>query len=346
MKLSNCLNYINNIDFHIDIIDNHELMIVNDSNYDLSYISSLGNHYTVYPLDELFLFSKKEQYFYRMFFFCLKKYFQYLKLNKFIYINNQGLSTNLFNNNDFIKKETLDKIIKKYPDYLIIQRSFNDVFYKEKKQYIEDLGFSSLISRKFWYVKKENMLNCFKKRDVKNDKKLFESYLLNGHTIMNNDYFLSLENDNQIWCEIENLYNSLYLDKYSANNPAFTKDWFYYTCKNNIINYSGIFEKNKLKGIIGVYKNNDISTVPVLGYNINENYYRVLSYLILISINDLDTHYHCSSGAGLFKKTRGAVTDYEYQMVYHKHLKKSNQINNLIKLINKTIIKHIGNKDI
>lgn len=327
-------NTINNIKFSYETINGLDIYKVDDYNFSYSYIFSIGNHYCVYPHDELFILSKVKCFLTKPLLFLLKSWFKVLKLSKVIYINNHGLPTNLYSTNDFNNLDnTVEILKKKYPGYTIIVRGLNNLFNKNLMNKFNKKWFS-LLSHNFWYIQNKDYKNNLIYKDIKRDKKLVEN-LLGNHIIKDNDYFKDKPFSDPIWSNIQRLYSSLYLHKYSVYNPDFNKLWFYETCINGLIEYTGLFDKNNsLKAIIGTNKCENIYSVPVLGYDSNHIYLRAMNTIAMSKLETTNLDYHMGAGLGKYKKNIGALEAKEFQMVYLPKSLKNFFIKNTFKLLN------------
>jgi hypothetical protein len=129
---------------------------------------------------------------------------------------------------------------------------------------------------------------------------------------------------------IIDLYNALYLDKYSHQNPQFTHDFIRLALKKRTLTLIGLEKDGQLDGILGYFERNGVMTTPLFGYDTTlpkeAGLYRMLSSLLVQEARKKELLLHQSAGVGAFKTDRGAVGEVEYTAVYVRHLPLSRRI--------------------
>lgn len=298
---------------------------VNDDEFDNSYVCSPFTHYVTYAKEELWelhnpLLEKLLLPFINMLGYYLKRN----NINKVVMVNNWLLSTNLYHHltKQQIKEITLF-LTKEFPEHTVMFRSLNKKLYPEMFDSFSQLEYTRCFSRSVYlfYPDRIQSVNWKVRQKIKTDLKLLKN---SGYEVIENKDIC--ENDKKV---IENLYNKLYIDKYSDKNPLFKQSFYQNAIKNNLFHFKALKKGNQIDGVIGYFVRDGVMTAPIVGYNTsldkNSGLYRMLS--ILLTYASLDNNYilHGSAGAGQFKRTRGAEQELEYSFIYYQHLSKKRQ---------------------
>lgn len=193
---------------------------VNEEEYENSYVCSPYNHYITYSKEELSMLNNKLlEVFFHFLLGVISKVAKKIEINKVVYINNWLISTNLSPNLSIEQLESIkNTMLAKYPDYLIGYRSINEGLYPNMKVELEALQFQMLPSRFVYISRPEEIINATKKvrNTLNRDKKLLDR---NEFDIIQHDDFTKED-----LIRAKQLYDKLYLEKYSYNNPQFTED--------------------------------------------------------------------------------------------------------------------------
>ncbi len=244
----------------------------------------------------------------------LKKY----KINQVVHVNNWMLSTNLYP--DAMQKSDLklltESLIEKYPSSAIAFRSLN---YFSNSELIVDFmkqGYIMLPTRQV-YIYAKNLKDYSKSHNYKIDKKLFQ----------NTPYNFVRSNEISIadYPRIIELYNQLYLNKYSKLNPQFTEKYIEMImthpnfCVEGFRNSEGI-----LDAVGGRFTIDGTTTLPLVGYDTSKpqklGLYRLVLIATLMHAENNGLVFNASSGAPDFKRLRGASPFIEYSAIYIRHL--------------------------
>jgi len=123
------------------------------------------------------------------------------------------------------------------------------------------------------------------------------------------------------------LYNMLYLDKYSKLNVQFNEHFMQeLAIDSNYLNIKALRNKEgRIDAILGYFIRNETITTPVFGYDTTlsvKDYplYRLLSIILVQEARKHKSLLNQSSGAGEFKRIRGSKNSFEYTAVYCSHL--------------------------
>lgn len=247
-------------------------------------------------------------------------FLRFAKVDQAFTINNFGLSTNLFPKGLRAKEweEVVSEVEKSNPKHAILVRSVNRGLNSNDYDALIGCGFKPMFARNVLLFphKPIEHFQKGKRRQILRDEKLEQKL---GFKWLS-DVIL---NDEQA-SRVAELYNQLYLGKYSKNNPRFTP-LFHYECSNRkILNYQLLIDGDKIIGVLGMKVVDEVSTTPILGYDHhhpNANVlYRIITAKITRTSSDYNFHRHASSGANKFKQLRGGVTNEEFTMVKTSHL--------------------------
>jgi hypothetical protein len=125
---------------------------------------------------------------------------------------------------------------------------------------------------------------------------------------------------------IAELYRMLYLDKHSRLNPHYDEAFVRAAIRDRWLEFHGLRDRlGRLVGIWGYFTiDHTITTVPFIGYDTalpaESGLYRQLFLGLHREVNDRKQLLNYSSGAGEFKRRRGAVPAVEYNAVFDRHL--------------------------
>ena len=313
--------YIANVETQMAILQVNDALFpvtINNEEYESSYVCSPYNACVSYPKVEM---SKIENKFLEFILRNLVNLFGAIlksaNVNKVVSINNWLLSTNLYRDWDGKDIDSItDFFIKRYPDHAIMSRSLN---YRANSKLLEEYkksGYYLLPSRQVYLFDRKKKDYCNKnntKWDLKR-LKTTEYRIVEHHEISAEDY-----------PRIADLYNKLYLEKYSYHNPQFTIEIISLWHKQQLIIMQGLRnDKGVLDGVVGYFELNGITTAPLVGYDTclvqSLGLYRMLIALVMKRAYTHDIFLNLSSGASKFKRLRGGLPEIEYSVLCTKHL--------------------------
>lgn len=311
---------IKNVETKIDIINTDTIklpMTINEEEYNNCYVCSPYTACVPYVQEETQKLNNKSL---KFIIYCISNALAHLlkkaSINKVVSINNWMLSTNLYpewSGEDL--PEIIKQITEKHPNHAVMFRSLNQFSNAELMERFVSNKFIMMPSRQVYIYNKHS--NYLKKHNNKIDFKLLEKtkYKVIHHSdIQSSDYNRIVE-----------LYNLLYIDKYSRHNPQFTRRCIEHWHQNDFIHFIGLRSENgQLDGIVGFFKKNRVMTAPVVGYDTAKDQkiglYRILMALTLKNSIENKMVLNLSSGASKFKRMRGGKPYIEYSAIYVKHL--------------------------
>lgn len=293
-------------------------LTVNDDEYGDSYVTQPHSAYVLYGREELDLVDTGRLR--PVLSAAIGGFDRLLRaaaLNRIVHVDNWLLSTNP--HGDW-RGEGLSvmraHLVERFPRHFIAIRSLDAWSGAGLIDALHADGWWLLPSRRIWVV--DDLARDWAPRtSVRNDvKKLRASGLRVENLVrMNVD-------DAQ---RIVELYRQLYLDKYSALNPAFTAAWVRMTHAAGILRYRvARADDGRIMAVGGLFARDRIGTAPVVGYDTAApralGLYGIASLLARGLALDDGLRFNGSAGAGDFKRARGARPVVEYTALYTAHL--------------------------
>lgn len=284
------------------------------SNPENSYVAAPFNHYILYGIEELSeLGQPRVERFLAWLLTQIGRYCQRGELDNAILINNWFLSTNLYPELSQPQIGALHQaLLDAYPEQALIWRSVDLRGGRRLYEHLLALGYMPVFSRHVWYqdpaAKKTTQRNNYK-----NDLRLMRK---TGYEVVPAQ---ALDPD-----RVVDLYNQLYIGKYSTFNPQFTPAFIRLALENRLLELSGFAKNGVLDAVLGYVIRGGLMTPPIFGYEFDvprtEGLYRLISTRFSQEALRLGKMAHFSAGVGPFKSARGAEGVVEYNMVYAKHL--------------------------
>lgn len=319
-------HYITNVETQVFAIAFDDVvlpMTVNNIEYDNCFVCSFYSHYITYPKEELSLLKN----------FPLEKglsmlltglgwFLKWTEINKAVIVNNWLLSTNLYPALSSTQIQAITNVLKqRFPDHTIIFRTLNDCTNADLKECLTQHGYQMVGSRQVYIynphlLKQPNYQVKKMNRQLKKDDKLLaESAYHILDTIQLSPPTLS---------RMTTLYQALYLQKHSHQNPQFNQAFFGLMGDRGFLKLYALCQNDTIDGMFGVYSLNGVLTCPLLGYDTcvpqNKGLYRILTAQITHEGLKHNHILHRSSGVGSFKQNRGASAWIDYNAVFHQHL--------------------------
>lgn len=316
---------------------------INDDEWDNSYVCSPYTALHGYCLEEL---HKVENTAFRIaaapLIRLIGRYMKNRDINKNVHINNWLLSTNLYPSDYEAKElsEATQSWSKAYPEHAFIFRSLNEFSNARLLQQFKNADYLLMPSRQV-YLYDERLANINNRHNFRIDTKLLKR---KDYHYVSNDEILDSDLD-----RIVELYNHLYIAKYSRFNPMFTQAFIAHIKQNPMFELYG-FRNNDgiLDAIGGRFSVDSVTTLPIVGYDTGLPKSLALYRRVLIATNvhalENNLTFNASSGASHFKMLRGAEPCIEYSAVYVAHLSKRRRrtwqlVANLLNKIGVPIIK-------
>ncbi|MGA7934122.1 MAG: hypothetical protein WCA35_11290, partial [Kovacikia sp.] len=288
------------------------------------YVCSFYAHYITYAKDELVnLHFPILERILSLLLIGVGFWLKWIEINKVVIVNNWMLSTNLYPE---LSTEQITEITQhlkqKFPDHAIVFRSINEFIDDGIKTILQRHSYQMVGSRQVYLFNPNAPALSAKQKQrmkwhLKQDFKLFETH---GYQVINANELLQASDIPRI---VE-LYNALYLQKYSDNNPHFNQNIIALMRNSGFLELRALRKAGKIDGIIGFYVLNGVMTTPLLGYDTRLpqelGLYRMLSACLIQIGNQRGLIFNQSSGVASFKRRRGFSGWIEYSAVFHQHL--------------------------
>lgn len=320
-------NAINNVKTTISVIDTDEHLFPISSNFSNTsdancYVVSPLSAYIEYALVELnrinnWLLSLTV----KRLIHIVGGMLRWSKIDGIVYVNNWLLSTNIYPSfwDDRNISDTTNFLSKAFPNEAIAFRSLNSYCNASLLNSFKKIGYISIPSRQVYLYdcRKDTTLSIQARHNFRMDKSILEK---SEYKVVDGSHLVDSDFD-----RIEELYNALYLRKYTELNPQYKSAWLKAGQELGWLNYLVLKNKHgRIDGVIGFFQNNEIITAPIVGYDTSLpkqiGLYRILTHLCISEAIKQKKVLNFSSGASEFKRLRGGVPEIEYSMVYASHL--------------------------
>jgi len=313
--------YVDNIHTRLFILKMGQQIFpvtVNETDYDNAYVCSPFTRYITYAKQELeiinYPFLKRALSFPINFLGMLLKAG---KTNQVACVNNWLLSTNLYPDVRGISVEKMTQfLVTHFPQHTIMFPSLNQHTNGPLMEQLQNYGYQLIPGREVFIFDKQ-LKDYTNRRVTQTDFELLKKtpYQIVSHQeITEKDYERIVE-----------LYDLLYIKKYSNCNPKFSLAFIELCHSKNLLNFQGLRQSDgTLVGIIASFNRNGILATPLVGHDTQlsgkEGIYRMLTALALKEALAKELVFNMSAGVSEFKKWRGGVGFIEYNAVYTRHL--------------------------
>jgi hypothetical protein len=295
-------------------------LTINAAEYENSYVCSPYTHYVTYAQEELDVL--KQPLLERLLAGVIALFGLFCKasrINRVVCVNNWLLSTNLYPQLTAEQIQTIITFLKKrFPRHAIIFRSLNMRCYGTILKTCQQEKCKLIPSRQVYLVRPGEPQTLPQKArwQLRRDKALFAKH---GYTIIEANEMGDIDIS-----RIVELYNMLYLDKYSRCNPMLNYNFIKLALNSGILSMLGLKKDGRIDAVLGYFCRDGVMTTPLFGYDTNipqsVGLYRMLTVALFQEAAKMGQLLNCSSGAANFKRVRGCVGEIEYSAVYDQHL--------------------------
>ena len=291
---------------------------VNETDYENSWVASPFNAVITYALEELReVRSRRARWALACLIRSVAPVLKAARINQVVCVNNWLLSTSLYPDwqGDGLQALT-DCLLARYPQHVIMFRSLNSATNDGLMQQLRQAGWLLAPSRQVYVC--DDPVAALQKQNSQIDHRLLKrktDYRVVTHAELQD------EDDHRI----QELYNLLYLQKYSQHNPQFTVALIRLWRQTGLLKMMGLRSPTgRIDGIVGCFGTSRVVTTPLLGYDVHLpqtlGLYRLLTALVFQEARVSGRVLNLSSGAAQFKRHRGGVAAIEYSAVYCRHL--------------------------
>ncbi|MCA9027741.1 MAG: GNAT family N-acetyltransferase [Planctomycetaceae bacterium] len=299
-------------------IGSHVLPVtVNETEYENAWVCSPYNAAVTYPLEELrHLPSLALRRALAGMLHTVAPILRAACINRVVCVNNWLLSTNLYLEIDRSQIEQLTMMLKDlFPRHAILFRSLNEATNNQLMASLQQTGYQFAPSRQV-YLYDGRQPGYLERPNCKRDLRLLAE--TTHFTPVSHGGIDDFE-------RVQELYDLLYLHKYSFHNPQFTSRLMRIWHDSKMMSLFGLANcGGRLDGVVGTFVMNGVLTAPLVGYDTlqpqNLGLYRLLMAHVLRQAAEERLMLNLSAGAASFKRLRGGQGELEYSAVYCRHL--------------------------
>ena len=212
--------------------------------------------------------------------------------------------------------EIRDTMVARNPTRAVVIRSLNDIADGASIAALRSEGFIMLPARQLYIFPADGGTQKMQ-NNMKADRTLLRK---TPYHLAEDGSFTSTD-----CARAEQLYNMLYLDKYTPLNPQYTARYLAEMHARGILQLRGLRDDaGVLVAVTGLFENGRTLTQPIVGYDttlpLRAGLYRMVMAMAQDHAIARGLFFNMSAGAGAFKRRRGAVPAIEYSAVYARHL--------------------------
>jgi hypothetical protein len=228
------------------------------------------------------------------------------------------LSTNLHHASlREVLPDVTERLVAAFPDRAILLRSVDGYLDPDLPSACVRAGYRTIVSRQVYFFDGRNP-SFLSRSAVKRDLK--ELRALKDHRIVEHEELQPADAP-----RIAELYRQLYIEKHSPLNPQYTVGFVTEALRHRWLEFRGLRHvSGRLDGVYACFRQGQCTSTPFIGYDTalppDLGLYRLLVSMLLTDVAARGLVLNYSSGAGEFKRRRGAEPCLEFNAVYDRHL--------------------------
>lgn len=239
------------------------------------------------------------------------------RANRVVNLNNWMLSTNLHARWSSAPIPTIrEYLVDHFPSHFLAVRSLTEWADARLIRQLETDGWRLIPARQIFVMddpEAEWSAHSNRRKDLRRIELLDDEIV---------DLDLLVDGDAE---RISDLYQQLYIGKYTALNPAFTPGFIRLTHETGVIRYRGARDPSgSLSAVAGTFDDGRVMTAPIIAYDLSrprsEGLYRIAMALSATMACEANMKLNWSAGAGQFKANRGGRPIIEYTAFFDRHL--------------------------
>ncbi|MBN8612129.1 MAG: hypothetical protein J0L92_16160 [Deltaproteobacteria bacterium] len=249
----------------------------------------------------------------------LGRAFRRARFDRVVYVDNWLTSTTL---HALLFDDAWDVLIaalrERFPDHAIVVRGVDRRSSGELRDALEAFGARFVFSRRVLFQDPRDALGH---RDGRKDQRLLDRALTDGsYRVVD-----LRELDDEGLSRVRDLYDLLYVEKWSRHNPQLTRAYVIHTIRCGFLEGRALVSREgSLDGAFAAWVRHGLYYVPILGYDTRlpqeRGLYRMLAALSSADALARGVLVHDSAGVSDFKQNRGAVPELEHLAVFDRHL--------------------------
>lgn len=249
------------------------------------------------------------------------------RIDRLVQVNNWLLSTNLYPPDwDGADLPAITRqLIERFPDHAIGWRSLNEESNRPLCEALARAGYLRVPSRQVWLfdAREGAAADCLRHHNTRLDRVLLRR---TPYRVVGPD---ALTDDDPV--RLQDLYEQLYLHKYSRLNPWFGAGWIRAGVRDGWLDLRALRSpEGRLDGVVGWFGDDRLFTAPLVGYDTalpaRLGLYRLLTQLCLQEAMSRRAVLNFSAGAGRFKRLRGGRPAIESSWVRVDHLPRARRM--------------------
>ena len=296
---------------------------VHNNEPDNSYPCSLQTQYVEYPLSELGLVpSKGMRLAGALGLRALGSILKYGLVDRTVQWNSWLLSTNLQASDKHIDaQDATHVLLQKFPTHAVLVKNIHGFETASDLEKFAHLGYQLVTSRQIYFFDGRNP-TYLARSDVKRDLKSLRA--LKDYRQVEHHEFVAAD-----------LYRMLYLEKHSELNPRYTTLFVQKALEQKLLEFRGLrHTSGRIDAVFAGFRRGEVTSTPFIGYDTaipnQHGFYRLLVAMLLERVAEQKLLLNYSSGAGEFKRRRGAESAIEYNAIYTRHLPLKRQLPHLL----------------
>jgi hypothetical protein len=244
-------------------------------------------------------------------------YFRRSDFDRVVYVNNWLLSTNLY---PAVERSVIEALAKslpdRFPDRAILFRSVDAHRNPHLYDALMEAGYRMVLSRQVWFQDPQVSIKTSQFKEDMRHVRRSPYQVIDASEIRDSDL-----------PRLRELYEMLYIQKYSPFNPQFTDAFIRLARDCETLHLKALRHDGRIDAVMGYFVRNGALTAPLFGYDTHlpqhAALYRLLSVQLIREAQTRGLIVHASAGVGPFKKLRGGIPVIEYNAVYDQHLPSS-----------------------
>jgi len=287
---------------------------------DQSYIVSPYTHYITYGAEEIEkLDTPALERPLRRVVAGLGRAFGRARFDRVVYVDNWLTSTTL---HALLPRDAwrslIDALRARFPDHAVVVRGVDRRTSAALREDLESLGARFVFSRRVLF---QDPGDALRHRDGRKDQRLLDRALADGSYRV-----IDLrELDDDGLSRVRDLYDLLYVEKWSRHNPQLTREYVIHAIRCGFLQGCALVSREgPIDGAFAAWVRHGLYYVPILGYDTGlpreRGLYRMLAALSSADALSRGVLVHDSAGVSDFKQNRGAVPQLEHLAVFDRHL--------------------------
>lgn len=221
------------------------------------------------------------------------------------------MSTTVYPDISFSIERVTDALKNMYPKHAIIFRTVNGYHNKRLMTQLQSASYELLVSRAVYLFDNHETHTKNERKDIKKDIKRLNK----------TDYIVTDQLNREDFNRLTELYNQVYIAKYSIYNPHYTSDFFRFLYDEMDLKWFVIKENQRILSFMAVQQVGSILFPAYFGMDQSvKGLYFMTSGLLYQYALERELLINNSAGAKDYKLARGSRPVLEHHALYTRHL--------------------------